>query len=180
MSFLIFIFIYIFISILALLIATILFKCKDIERVLVIERLLVIFLIIFFLVIIGTHISGSFLDKTRVNEKPNQIRIEENLKKSKSNFCYPLQPALGIKSLTEFNEDCEILIVDKYKKTVLLGIFPDEYYIVYKTPDNKNLESNVSRNDYYNYKIGEKTVGIKSTTVNNEDSSVISVEYKLK
>ncbi len=174
MSFLIFIFIYIFISILALLIATILFKFKDIERV------LVIFLIIFFLVIIGTHISGSFLDKTRVNEKPNQIRIEENLKKSKSNFCYPLQPALGIKSLTEFNEDCEILIVDKYKKTVLLGIFPDEYYIVYKTPDNKNLESNVSRNDYYNYKIGEKTVGIKSTTVNNEDSSVISVEYKLK
>lgn len=174
MSFLIFIFIYIFISILALLIATILFKFKDIERV------LVIFLIIFFLVIIGTHISGSFLDKTRVNEKPNQIRIEENLKKSKSNFCYPLQPALGIKSLTEFNEDCEILIVDKYKKTVLLGIFPDEYYIVYKTPDNKNLESNVSRNDYYNYKIGEKTVGIKSTTVNNEESSVISVEYKLK
>lgn len=174
MSFLIFIFIYIFISILALLIATILFKFKDIER------LLVIFLIIFFLVIIGTHISGSFLDKTRVNEKPNQIRIEENLKKSKSNFCYPLQPALGIKSLTEFNEGCEILIVDKYKKTVLLGIFPDEYYIVYKTPDNKNLESNVSRNDYYNYKIGEKTVGIKSTTVNNEDSSVISVEYKLK
>ena len=174
MSFLIFIFIYIFISILALLIATILFKFKDIER------LLVIFLIIFFLVIIGTHISGSFLDKTRVNEKPNQIRIEENLKKSKSNFGYPLYQVLGIKTLTEFNEDCEILIVDKYEKTVLLGIFPNEYYIVYKTPDNKNIESNVSRNDYYNYKIGEKTVGIKSTTVNNEESSVISVEYKLK